>query len=229
MSRTSLFRRVAGSLALSAAAAVLTPTVARADLTFTLGGADFSGGTDNIGGTITVLIHDVSAGVVQLMITNNLADAGGFLGDLYLNTTAAPLTGAVGSCISCAAINNVTPTFSFGSNAFQAAGDGLYDILAAFSNANADRLTPGESITLQINSTSGAAFNAASFNTLSAPGPGGGAGPFLVAAHIQGLNNQGSDWITTTTATPEPGSIILMATGLIGLAVRRRQMKKNAA
>ena len=38
MSRTSLFRRVAGSLALSTAAAVLTPTVARADLTFTLGG-----------------------------------------------------------------------------------------------------------------------------------------------------------------------------------------------
>lgn len=229
MSRTSLLRRVAGSLALSTAAAVLTPTVARADLTFTLGGADFSGGTDNIGGTITVLIHDVSAGVVQLIITNNLADAGGFLSDLFLNTTAAPLANPAGSCIACTAINNTPPTFNFGSNAFQADGDGLYDIALNFNTAAANRLTPGESITLQLNSTSGAAFNAASFNTLSAPGPGGGAGPFLVAAHIQGLNNQGSDWITTTSSVPEPSTMILMATGLVGLAVRRRYTKKNAA
>jgi hypothetical protein len=216
-------------LAFSTAVAVLTPSVARADLTFTLGGADFSGGTDNIGGTITVLIHDVSTGVVQLIITNNLADAAGFLGDLFLNTTAAPLGSPAGSCIACLAINNTPPTFNFGSNAFQADGDGLYDIALNFSNAASDRLTPGESITLQINSTSGGAFNAASFGTLSAPGPGGGAGPFLVAAHIQGLNNGGSDWITTVTNTPEPGSMILVATGLVGLAVRRRQMKKNAA
>lgn len=228
MRLASLLRRAAGPLALSTAAAVLTPSVARADLTFTLGGADFSGGTDNIGGTITVLVHDVASGMVQLIITNNLADAGGFLGDLFLNTTAAPLASPVGSCVNCTAINNTAPTFNFGSNAFQADGDGLYDIALNFNNAAANRLTPGESITLQINSSS-PGFNSASFNTLSAPGPGGGAGPFLVAAHIQGLNNQGSDWITTTSSVPEPSSMILMATGLLGLAARRRHVKKNAA
>jgi hypothetical protein len=224
MSWASPFRKAAASLAIVTAATVATPTAARADVVFVLSGADFSGGTDNVGGNITVTIANIVGGV-SIAIANNLVGATAFLDALYLNTSVAPLAAPAGSCVNCAALNGALPTFSFGSNAFQADGDGLYDILIELPQAPpANRLTSGESITVQILSST-VGFNEASFNSLSAPG--GGAGPFVTAAHIQSVGpNLGSDWITTTV--PEPGSMILVGTGLFGLAARLRHQRKHA-
>jgi PEP-CTERM motif len=216
-------RKLAVSLAVFAIIAFGTAMPAQADpITFVLSGADFSGPTVNTGGNITVNIQNIAGGV-RITVTNNLVDAGAFLGGLYLNTTVAPLANAAGACVTCTATNGQTMAFNFGSNAFQADGDGLYDIWVDFSTVNADRLTPGESIVFDLTSTS-PGFTSDSFLTLSAPG--GGNGPFQVAAHIQGYPGGASDWITTTV--PEPASMFLFASGLIGAAgVARRKLKSR--
>jgi hypothetical protein len=187
-----------------------TAPVSAAPVIFVFSGADFSvDPTHNTGGSLTVTISDIMGGV-QLQIDNNLVDAGAFPREFYFNTTAAPLAGAVGSCVACGAIG-APLLFSFGTDAYKADGDGLYDIHIQMDNAPpAERLTPGESATLKILSGT-AGFNAASFLTLSAPD--GGHGPFLAAVHVQELPNGGGDWLAPSA--PEPGLLLLFGMGLI--------------
>jgi hypothetical protein len=205
-------------------------TPSSASVILTLGGLDFSDPTDNTGGTIKVTISDIAGGV-DVVIQNNLVDSGAYLEQIFFNTTAAPLAGPPqGSCLLCASINNVAPAFSFGSDAFQADGDGLYDIWINFGNAAGNRLTPGESVKFQILSST-VGFNETSFVTLSAPA--GGHGPFQTAAHIGSLPNDGSDWIAGSTGfvdprqIPEPAMLLLMTSGLLGLR-RLVQRRRNA-
>ena len=221
MSRVNSFRKLAISLAMFAVVALGSAFTVQADpVTFVLGGADFSGPTANTGGNITVHIQNIAGGV-RVTVTNNLVDPGAFLGALYLNTSVAPLVGAVGTCVSCAATGGQTMTFNFGSDAFQADGDGRYDILVDFSTAAASRLTPGETIVFDITSTT-PGFTSDSFLVFSAPG--GGNGPFQAAAHIQGLPDGGSDFVSEV---PEPASLLLLGSGLIGVATGlRRRLRK---
>jgi hypothetical protein len=108
-----------------------------------------------------------------------------------------------------------TPTISQIANGFKADGDGFYDFQLQFTTGgNVDKtFTNGDSLQYTI---SGAGISASSFNFLSAPG--GGAGPFITAAHIQnttGAGHGGSGWVADTTGgsfnnqTPEPSSLVL--------------------
>ncbi|WP_428936840.1 hypothetical protein [Fontivita pretiosa] len=110
------------------------------------------------------------------------------------------------------------PTILTGVNAFQADGDGLYDIQVAFDNAPpANRFTAGESVVYTISGISSLTAN--SFNFLSAPA--GGKGPFPTAAHVQGIGAQAnnSGWVTV----PEPAgaAILLIAAASVCLPRRR--------
>lgn len=216
-------RKLAVSLAMFAIITLGSVTAAQADpVTFVLTGADFSGSTANTGGNITVNIQNIAGGV-RVSVSNNLLDPGAFLSSLYLNTSVAPLADAAGTCVICTATNGQTMTFNFGSNAFKADGDGFYDILVDFDTAAANRLTPGEAIVFDLTSTT-IGFTSDSFLVFSAPG--GGNGPFRIAAHIQGLPNGESDFITEGQV-PEPTSMLLLGSGLVTLAAGLRKRLKR--
>lgn len=222
MSSPRSVHKVALSLAMFMVVAFASAMTAQADpVTFVLGGADFSGPTANTGGNITVHIQNIAGGV-RITVTNNLVDPGAFLSSLYLNTSVAPLAGALGTCVNCAATNGQTMTFNFGSDAFQADGDGRYDILIDFSTAATDRLLAGEVVIFDVTSTT-VGFTSDSFLVFSAPG--GGNGPFRAAAHIQSLPDGQSDFITEEI--PEPTSMILLGTGLVTLAAGLRRRFKQ--
>ena len=223
MSSPRSVHKLALSLAMFVVVAFASAMTAQADqVTFVLGGADFSGPTANTGGTISVLIEDITGGV-RLTVTNNLVDPGAFLSSLYLNTSVAPLAGAVGTCVDCTATGGQTMTFNFGLDSFQADGDGRYDILIDFSTDAANRLLAGETVVFDVTSTT-VGFTANSFLVFSAPG--GGNGPFRAAAHIQSLPNGESDFITETEV-PEPTSMLLLGSGLVTLAAGLRKRFKT--
>ncbi len=103
-----------------------------------------------------------------------------------------------------------------GVDAFQADGDGKFDINLNFPpppGTGASRWNGGETVIYNITSTE--SITADSFRFLSAPG-GGAGGPFLSAAHFlsTGLNGNDSAWVG---AVPIPAAVWLFISGLLGL------------
>jgi hypothetical protein len=108
------------------------------------------------------------------------------------------------------------PTVALGVDAFQAAGDGRYDIQVNFANAPpGDRFGAGDSVSYTITGIS--SLTASSFDYVAAPG--GGLGPFRTAAHVQATGGgEQSGWVTAQV--PEPGAALLMLFAF-GIAARR--------
>jgi len=69
-------------------------------------------------------------------------------------------------------------------------------------------------------------ITASSFDFFSALA--GGHGPFQSAAHIGGIGPDGalSGWIAPTAVIPEPTTILLIGSGLFGLAGFRRKFRR---
>ena len=118
---------------------------------------------------------------------------------------------------------------NIGTNAFQADGDGLYDILFDFPpppemGGNDEFLSAGEVVIYDIISED--AINANSFNFLSAPG-GNDNGPFLAAVKFNrtGPLQEDSAWVGAGVI-PVPAAVWLFGSGLIGLVGVARRRKK---
>jgi len=108
-----------------------------------------------------------------------------------------------------------TPSISLGEDAYKADGDGKYDIDIAFTQGSNTGNTFSVGDTLSYDITR-AGITANSFDCLSTPA--GGAGPFLMAAHIQNTPNTAganSAWVAPTPV-PEPSMWCFAIMGMAG-------------
>jgi hypothetical protein len=228
--------RVLGPFALSLAALAAAPATVSAGLVLNLN-TEFSGGS-NPSGTAPWLraeFTDAGTDAVSLTLTSLLQDADEFVGIWAFNFNPSA-TAAQLAALSIVQGTGPAAAITKGINFFQADGDGQYDIKFDFdTSASGDRFEQGDVATFTI---TGSGITEASFNFLS--NPAGGKGPFITAAHVQGIGPSAgqSGWITGTgtnlTAAPEPGTMGLALTAVAILAVpafrrfRRRQDPASA-
>lgn len=176
------------------------------------------------------------AGGVELTLSANLSEDN-FVTEWDFNVADAYLSGLTFAVESVSGIAP-TPLPGIGSDAYKADGTGgSFDIGFIFEQSNkpgVDRFDGTDSITYKITSNV-TGFNAEAFNVLSYDGTGG----WHTAAHIQNISPDpivyGDDGkpITSTwigdgkiNPIPEPGTILLLGAGLLGLLGFGRKLRK---
>ncbi len=118
-----------------------------------------------------------------------------------------------------------------GNNSQNADGDQNYDIRFEFYTNSQDRFEGGMQ-SIYLIAYSGTGLDASDFNFKSDPGNPSLGGPFITAAHIQGIRVAGyvkpqSGWISaggSAVVAPEPGTMLLLGLGLIGIAIVMREL-----
>ncbi len=159
-----------------------------------------------------------------------------FVSNVYLNLDSAyDVTQLQFSQFAVATGQADEPTVSLGQDAFKAGGGGRYDIELSFTTSNAQqgarRFGAGEKLSFLVGM--GGQFLTLDAFFISGT-PDGGHGPFIAAAHIQGIGPDAEDsaWIShgeteeeapAIVPAPEPFTSSLLIAGAGGLLARRRR------
>ena len=180
---------------------------------------------------VTTTIRDgLSAGTVFITVSNSsLLLPSAKLDEATLNFNPNLNISSLSFTLDSSVGLFTAPTILTGTNAFQANGDGKYDIkldfIVGMQNAS---FAGGESITYKVTGIS--TLTADDFIFLSAPG-GNTAGPFYMAGHLQGLGQNGnkSAFIAPSgiVAVPEPAPLALFALGIGLLLIEQSGRRKT--
>jgi hypothetical protein len=200
---------------------------AGATLSFTLHD-EFSGGDQPLG-SVKTDFTTIAPGTVDLTISS-LLQGSEFMSEISFNLDPTLNPTSLAFALQSSSGGFLVPGSNdilTGVNAFQADGDGKYDILFDFApppGGTSNVFDNSESVTFRI--TGIATLTEDSFNFLSAPA--GGHGPFLAAAHIQGVgpSASGSGWIAPNggNGVPDGGTtVMLLGTALASLGALRRR------
>jgi hypothetical protein len=181
---------------------------------------EYSGGDSPAGPTpwITATFDDGGTpGSVELLLeTTNLVDLElVFVWMFNLDPVLDPADLVFAGPVKTGQFN--TPLVHLGTNAFQADGDGMFDINIEFNNSDqaARRFGVGDAALYTI--TGIPTLTASSFDFLS--WEDGGQGEYPSAAHIGGIGpSDGSGWVTV----PEPAALAAFVLAGLALAHRRR-------
>ena len=186
---------------------------------------EYSGGVAPLGPTpwLTATFEDVSGGV-QLTLST-----AGLTGREFVTEWDFNLNPGMGDPYDAIAdishVSGVLPdSASWGEDAFKAGPDEYYDIEFLFPTANGDRFTSGVTAVFLI---TGTGLTAGDFNYPSNPGNSDVGGPYLSAAHVQGIGNfaQDSGWVAPVGIS-EPVTMLLLGLGLVAVAGISRKLKK---
>jgi hypothetical protein len=201
----------------------------------------FSGTAPGGPATSTILSAEFKdvAGGVQLILTSNLAagenlDPGKTVanqrsGAWYFNFNPMKDSLIAGHNLTFTLTNNpdglLGSAVSQGADAFKADGDGFYDYLFTYQNGTKPFTTGQTQTWLITDSSLTTPISAVDFTGFKST-PGGGAGTWLAAVHVQNTPNGGSgsafvgavEGPGPLTPTPEPSSMVLFG-GIAGLGV----------
>lgn len=166
---------------------------------------------------------DVSTTTVQMTLhaydgesSGDLPD-GAFISSFYFNLN--PAYNATGLTIH--QLSGVAPTdIGLGTNAFKADGDGYFDVRMSFGTAEGNRFAAGDTAVFEISRASGLTVNdLVKFTSVDVHGQETGEDypyGYVIAAHVQGLSDEASQWINLGVAkevsqTPEPTALVVWA------------------
>jgi hypothetical protein len=154
---------------------------AHADLALGFG-STFSGTSPS--GTapwLTATFHSLATNNVQLTLASDLQSSTEFISSVFINLD--PALGNPAPSLVIAENSGVGfSVITFGTDCCKADGDGLYDLEIDFPTSAGSRFHQGSTAVFTF-TLPGLTEN--SFDFLSTPA--GGSGPFLAAAHIQGI------------------------------------------
>jgi hypothetical protein len=186
--------------------------------------------TNNLSGGVDVVL---TAGADVGKMTNVYFNLSNINGPPQITASAFTFTGNVNYG------GNVGINLNYlgdGGNAgtFKADGDGFFDVMLALDNSG-DTFAAGDKLFFTI-----AGVTEANVNDLSAGGDNPNKTGFLGAAHVQGLGPNGNDsgWYTDrdndgggggTQLVPAPAGLVLLASAVPVLALRRLIRRKPAA